>query len=500
MNTPLRRVGLAMLAMIVLLLGNATYIQVVDADDYRDDPRNQRVLLDEYSRERGQLISPDGTILAHSKPTKGRYEYLRRYPRGEVYAPVTGYYSLRYGSGGLEHAENDVLAGNDPRLFVRRLSDMFTGRDPRGGHVQLTINPKVQEAAFNAMRDKGFRGAVVALKPDTGEILAMVSAPSYNPNLLASHDGKKQEQAWYRWNCDPDNDKNCPEHENPMRNRAIQEFYPPGSTFKLVVAAAALENGASKDTKVESAANITLPGTQSADLENFAGSPCPGDTLEAAIQYSCNTAFAKIAGELGADKLRETAANFGIGAEDLEIPLSVEPSTLGELADQAQLYQSGIGQRDVRLTPLQDAMLSATIANRGMAMKPQLVRELLAPDLSTLEDFESEELTGDPALSEQNADALRDMMIKSEQNTLGGTNFPELKIASKTGTAEHGVDPKQTPPHAWYTAFAPFDDPKIAVAVIVESGGKHGDRAATGGALASEIGRLTIQAAIGDEE
>ncbi|WP_028851659.1 peptidoglycan D,D-transpeptidase FtsI family protein [Thermocrispum municipale] len=495
MNTPLRRVGLAMLAMMALLLANATYIQVVDADDYRDDPRNQRVLLEEYSRERGQIISQDGKILAHSKKTGGRYEFQRRYPNGEMYAPVTGYYSLRYGSGGLEHAENEVLAGNDPRLLVRRLSDMFTGRDPRGGHVRLTIDPKVQEAAYEAMKERGHRGAVVALRPDTGEILAMVSLPSYDPNQLASHDGRKQERAWFRWNCDPDGDKGCKEHNNPMRNRAIQEFYPPGSTFKLVTTAAALENGATKDTRVESAASVILPGTRT-PLANFGGAPCPGSTLQDALAHSCNTAFAKLAGQLGADKLRETAKNFGIGMDDLEIPMSVTPSGLGELGSEAELYQAGIGQRDVRLTPLQDAMLSATIANHGMAMRPHLVKELLAPALSVLEPVEPEELTGEPALSRHNAEVLRDMMIKSEQNTLGAGPYSHLKIASKTGTAEHGANPKQTPPHAWYTAFAPYDDPKVAVAVIVESGGKHGDLAATGGALASEIGRLTMKAAL----
>lgn len=501
MNTPLRRVGLAMLAMVALLLANATYIQVVDADDYRSDSRNQRVLLDEYARERGQLVSQfGGKILANSKPVKGRFQYLRRYPQGEMYAPVTGYYSWRYGSGFMERAENDILAGNDPRLFVRRLSDMFTGRDPRGGHVQLTIDPAAQQAAYQAMRDKGNRGAVVALNPRTGEILAMVSTPSFDPNKLASHDGQKQASAWYRWNCVPGRDKGCREHGNPMRNRAIQETYPPGSTFKLVVAAAALENGATKDTKVESAANIQLPGTEGADLENFAGSACPGSTLEAALANSCNTAFAKMAGDLGADKLRATAQNFGIGMDDLEIPMSVEQSGLGELSSPPELYQTGIGQRDVRLTPLQDALLAATVANRGMAMKPQLVKELLAPDLSTLEDFEPEELTGDRAMSESNADVLRDMMVKSEQNTQGGEALPDLKIASKTGTAEHGEDPKQTPPHAWYTAFAPYDNPQVAVAVIVESGGEHGDLAATGGALASEIGRLTLQAAMRENQ
>ncbi|MGH3949082.1 MAG: penicillin-binding transpeptidase domain-containing protein, partial [Pseudonocardiaceae bacterium] len=216
------------------------------------------------------------------------------------------------------------------------------------------------------------------------------------------------------------------------------------------------------------------------------------------LAYSCNTAFAAIAGDLGADKLRATAENFGIGMTDLDVPMRVAPSGLGDLASEAELYQSGIGQRDVRLTPLQDALLSATVANGGTAMKPHLVNALLAPDLTTIEEYEPEELTGTPAMSTENANILRDMMIASEGNTAGGGKSGDLTIASKTGTAEHGTEPKSTPPHAWYTAFAPANDPQVAVAVIVESGGDRG-LAATGGTVAAEIGRLTIEAALGGQ-
>lgn len=487
MNTPLRKVGIAMLAMVTMLLVNATYIQVVKADDYRTDGRNSRVLLDEYSRERGKIVSEvAGQVLAGVRPTDDRLQFRRTYTNGPMYAPVTGYYSVRYGADGLERAYDDFLNGSDPRLFVRRLSDMITGRDPRGGNVKLTVRPAVQEAAYRAMTERGYQGAVVALDPKTGDILAMVSTPSYDPNRLASHSSEEQQQAWETYT----------ENEaNPMLNRTIKETYPPGSTFKLVVAAAALENGATADTKINTASEVQLPNT-SADLENFAGQPCPGGTLADALAYSCNTAFAQLAAELGAEKLRETAADFGIGMTDLTIPMSVVPSQLGDMASDAALYQSGIGQRDVRLTPMQDALLSATVANDGVAMTPQLVRALLAPDLSTIEEFAPEELTGDPAMSAANAQVLTEMMIASEANTSGGGKDSDLKIASKTGTAEHGVDPKATPPHAWYTAFAPHDNPEVAVAVIVESGGDRG-LAATGGTVAAEIGRATIAAAAG---
>lgn len=489
MNVPLRRVGLAMLVMIVLLLANSTYIQVVAADKYRLNPLNNRVLYDEYARERGQIVSQyNGMALAKSKRTNDQLQFLRQYPEGPAFAPVTGYYSWRYGATGIEQAENDILSGNDPRLFVRRMSDMVTGRDPRGGHVRLTINPKVQEAAYNAMMANGYSGAVVAMNPKTGEILGMVSTPSFDPNRLASHDGEEQEKAWTAGNADK---------SKPMVNRAIQETYPPGSTFKLVVAAAALEAGRTAKTKVETAGSIKLPDGVTT-LPNFAGEKCPGDTLKDALAHSCNTAFAKLAGQLGADKLRATAANFGFGQNDLQIPLSVQESQLGQIENASQLYQSGIGQHDVRVTPLQDALMAATIANGGTAMKPQLVKDLLAPGVTTMEGYDPEELTGDPAMSEHSAKVLTDMMIASEQNTTGSQAYPKGFIASKTGTAQHGVNAERNP-HAWYTAFAPAKNPKVAVAVIVENGGNLGD-AATGGKVASAIGRTTIGAALGGKQ
>ncbi|GAA5158155.1 MULTISPECIES: peptidoglycan D,D-transpeptidase FtsI family protein [Amycolatopsis] len=487
MNKPMRRVGIAMLVMVVLLLINSTYIQVVKADDYRTDSRNQRVLLDEYSRQRGSFVSQyNGQVIADVVATDDKLKFERHYVNGPLYAPVTGYYSVRYGSAGLERVEDDILTGSDPRLFVRRLSDMVTGRDPRGGNVQLTINPAVQQAAYNAMTSRGYTGAVVAMNPKTGEILAMVSTPSYDPNGLASHDGDAQQKAWKQFTNDP---------KNPMLNRAISETYPPGSTFKLVVAAAELQNGAGPDTPVSNAPNVKLPGTN-VTLENYGGETCPGTTFKDALAHSCNVPFATFAGELGADKLRQTAANFGIGQTDLAIPTKVAASGLGALDSTAALYQSGIGQRDVRLTPLQDCLLAATVANGGMAMKPQLVKKLLAPDLSDLQGFTPEELTGTPALSAANAEILKQMMEASEDNTKGGGKKANIKIASKTGTAEHGNDPKNTPPHAWYTAFAPADDPQIAVAVIVESGGNRGLEA-TGGSVAAEIGRAAINAQLG---
>jgi peptidoglycan glycosyltransferase len=501
MNTPLRRVGLAMLAMIMLLLANATYIQVVKADDYRNDPRNQRVLLEEYARQRGRIITSDEVIIANIKGTNDRLRYQRTYANGQMYAPVTGFYSVRYGATGLERAEDEILNGSDDRLFVRRLSDLITGRDPRGGNIVTTINSKVQKAAFQAMTSNGFKGAVVALKPQTGEILGMVSTPSFDPNLLAAHDGDDQEKAYNKYRDDKNPNK-------PMLNRAIQDNYAPGSTFKLVTASTALEDGKDKDYQLTAAPGIDVLTGDPCDpsdgssrcLSNFAGSSCgSGQTasMATAIQLSCNTAFAQLAHQEGADKLSAQAAKYGIGQTDLTIPMSVVPSCIGpadgsclSVDNGGALYQSGIGQRDVRLTALQNAVIAGTIANDGERMRPQLVQKILAPDLSVISDFE-EESEAD-AISSNSAEQLRDMMILSEEHTGGDGKHGDLTVASKTGTAETGADPKNTPPFAWYVAFAPAEDPQVAVAVVVEST----DVAATGGKLSASIGRATIDAAL----
>ncbi|HET9144345.1 penicillin-binding protein 2 [Actinophytocola sp.] len=493
MNTPLRRVGLAMLAMIVLLLANATYIQIVKADDYRADARNRRVLFDEYARQRGRIQSQfNGEILASVTPTNDRLRYLRQYPAGPLYAPVTGFYSVRYGATGLERTEDSILNGSDDRLFVRRLSDLITGRDPRGGNIVVTINPQAQKAAFDGLSARDFNGAVVALRPQTGEILAMVSTPSFDPNQLAAHDAAAQEQAYNQVRDEKNNRK-------PLLNRAVSESYFPGSTFKLVVAAAALEDGKDKNTQLPAASSIKI--NANTDLSNYNNRPCgSGQTasMETALQLSCNTAFAQLAHDLGEDKLRRQAQLFGIGDADLTVPMPVAQSCVGprrdgnclNIVDGPALYQSGIGQRDVRLTPMQNAMIVATIANGGLLMRPQLIKQVQAPDLDEISDLEPDSVGR--AMSARNAEALRDMMIKSEEHTGGAGKVPGLTIASKTGTAETGNDPKNTPPYAWYVAFAPADNPKIAVAVVVESR----DVAATGGRDAASIGRATIREAL----
>ena len=500
MNTPLRRVSLAMMVMVVLLLANDMYVQVVQADSYRTNPNNSRVLDQEYSVPRGVIVTADGRLLASSTATNDRLKYLRVYSNGPMYAPVTGYFSFIYGSIGVEKVENDILNGSDNRLFVRRLSDLITGKDTGGGNVQLTVQSKIQAAAYNTMVQNGFTGAAVAIRPSTGEILAMADTPSYDPNQLSSHDTTTQTNAMKA------NNPSSP--VSPLIDQPISATYEPGSTFKLIVASAALSGGADPNANnLPAASTITLPGTTTT-LSNFGGETCPGGvggqvSITDAIAHSCNTAFATLAGQVGASALTAQAAKYGFG-QGTTIPLNVTRSCMGpRLSGDCMniqggtpaVFQSGIGQRDVQETPLQNALVAATIANGGKEMQPQLVESLSATDLSTVQGF-TPQVMNPSVLSPDVANQLKAAMVLSENNSGKLNKQANIPIASKTGTAEHGNDPKHTQPYGWYVAFAPVDNPQIAVAVVVTSGG-HYDAATIGALVAAPVGRAMINAALG---
>jgi penicillin-binding protein A len=471
-NAPLRRVAISVLVLFTLLILNVNYIQVVRSDELRSDRGNTRVLVEEYGRERGAIVV-SGNEIARSVPTDDRLEYLRTYPSGPTYAAVTGYYSVIYGATQMEDAANEVLAGNDPRLTFRRLTDLFTGRDPQGGDVVLTLDPGVQQAAMAGL--EGSVGAVVALNPSTGAVLGMASTPTYDPNELSSHDPAAiREYAEALEALEPD----------PRLNRAISDNYPPGSVFKVIVSAAALENGYEPDTVIPAPRTFTLPGT-STELENFGGSACSSSDEQPLIQaltISCNTAFAMLGIELGEDAIREEAEAFGIDEEGMEIPLDVVPSFVGDIADDAQLGVSSIGQQDVRMTPLQAAMVAAAVGNDGDLMQPYMVDHVRAPDLTVIDQTEPE--LRSEATSAEVADQLTEMMISVVQNGSGtAAQIPGVQVAGKTGTAENAG-----PDHNWFVGFAPADDPQIAVAVFIANGG------GTGGELSAPIARDVMSA------
>ncbi len=487
MNRPLRRVALGCLVLFGLLLLNVNYVQVVKADAYRDNPSNSRVLLRTYERERGPIavVATDGAgreVLAQSTRTDGPLTFLRTYPGGPAYAHVTGYYSLVYGRTGIERSQDRVLSGEDDRLFVRRLSDYVTGREPRGGGVLLTLYPSAQRAALQGLAST--RGSVVALDPRTGAVLAMVSNPSYDPARLSSFEPAAIRSYYDQLLADPD---------DPMVNRAISKTYPPGSTFKVVTAAAALRtDGTTAETPVPSPPTLDLPQT-STDLQNFGGGTCGGDpiTLADALRISCNTAFAALGLKVGEDALREQAEAFGLNNDDLSVPTSVATSVFARGIAPPSLAQSAIGQFEVRVTPLQMAMVAAGIANKGQVMKPYLVREVQAPDLSRLDLAEPEvyKRAVDPRVA---AELTKMMQLVVADGSGVRAQIPGISVAGKTGTAQHAPG---RPPHAWFIGFAPAEDPRVAVAVVIEDGGSLGSEA-TGGALSAPIARDVMRAVL----
>lgn len=481
MNEPIRRLSAVVLLLFLTLMGAGSWVQFVKSSQLGEDPRNIRTLYKQFGSFRGPIIV-DGQAIVSSVPVNDPFNYQRTYTNGPLYAPVTGYYSIGPGRSALEATENALLDGSADALFWTRLGELFAGTEQQGASVELTINGAVQQAAYDALGDR--QGAVVALNPRTGAILAMVSTPSYDPAALAVHSSGESNRLYQSLVSD---------QTDPLINRAIGgDTYPPGSTFKLVVAAAALEAGYSPDTVIDGPQELALPLT-SATIKNYGGERCgPTDqiTLLEALRVSCNTAFAKLAMDLGWPAVESMAANFGWGS-GLDIPLNVTPSRLPGSPDAPQVAQSGIGQFDVRATPLQMAMVAAAIANKGVLMKPYLVDTVRDPSLRVVEQTNAEKLS--TPMSADTAAALTVMMqAVVNQGTGTAARIDGVSVAGKTGTAETGLG---TAPHTWFVAFAPAENPTVAVAVLVENGGDIGNEA-TGGKVAAPIAKAVIEAAL----
>jgi penicillin-binding protein A len=487
MNKPIRAMSIFCLLLFAALLLNATYLQYVDAGSLDKRADNKRVRDAEFSRKRGAIVA-GGTSVAESRRTNDQYVYQRVYKEPLKYAQLTGYFSYIYGRSAVESSENEILSGSDPRLFVNRVVDLLGNSQPTGGSVTLTVDPKAQNAAFDGLRALGkhVEGAVVALEPSTGKVLAMVSNPTYDPNLLASHAFGSVQGAWKSLNSDKD---------RPLLNRGIQEVYPPGSTFKLVTASAALASGQyTPDTKVKGGASLNLPQTTT-NLVNENGSTCGGSsiTLTQALEVSCNVSFGDIGLKLGAAALRAQAEKFGFGQTYLnDLPGQV-PSRFPAHLDQPQTALSAIGQFDVAATPLQMAMVASGIADGGTVMRPYVVDEIRAPDLSVL-DKTSPEAYRSNAISSSVARQLTAMMVEVvDRGTATTAQIPGIKVAGKTGTAQSSPS---RPPYAWFVSFAPADNPQVAVAVLVEDAGVARN-AISGSGLAAPIAKKVMEAVIG---
>ena len=474
----INRVTAAIIVLLLALIINISYIQVFQASELRNQAGNQRVTLTEYSRERGPILISSQAI-AESTATDDALKYLREYQDGETFSAITGFYSVVYGSTGIESEENDVLAGNDSRFFVDRLQQLFANREPKGGAIRLTVNPAAQTAAMKALN--GRTGAVVAIDATTGEILALASSPSFDPNVLSSHDAADIQQNYEALNADPN---------QPLLNRPLAMTLPPGSTFKLVTAAAALESGDyTADTELPGPKQINLPGTD-VELGNWNSKSCGTDevtTLQKALEISCNTAFAWLGMELGAEAIDEQARKFGFESE-FEVPMMAAVSRFPTDLNKPQTAMSAIGQFDVRATALQMAMVAGGIANDGVVMKPFLVSQVLGTDLAVLQSTTPSAFGR--AMSNGNAKILQDMMIGVVRDgTASKARIAGLAVGGKTGTAENAPG---EPAHAWFVGFAPMGESQIAIAVVLENGG--GETEISGNSLAAPIAAAVIRA------
>ena len=500
MNATLRRLSTVVMVMFLALMVSTTWIQFVQAKSLNEDPRNVRGTYSALSRDRGPIVVSNGDPIATSVPVDDNFKYQRTYSDGDagaasVYAPITGYFAINGTITGMERYANSYLAGEDDSLWLDRLQNLITGEEAQGSSVELTIDPKVQKAAWDALGD--YTGAAVALDPKTGAILAMVSKPSYDPNRLAVHDSTEvnatsEELINTKPTINNRDGSQGTSTDSVLSNRAIQMIKPPGSTFKLVTAAAALESGNYSADKMIPAKDNYVPPHMSQPVGNFGGYPCADSqemTLKEAMTISCNSAFAELAVTLGAEQMNDTFEAFGLN-EELDIPMQVEPGTYPADGSEDLIAYSGIGQGGVLLTPLQDAMIAAGIANGGVVMEPYLIKGVRDSDLELVEQTKPRRLS--TAVSSTTADALTDMMISVVNEGSGtGAQLPGIQVAGKTGTAEE--DPRA--PTLWFTSFAPADDPQIAVSVMLENQGEATETT-TGGALAAPIAAKILQAAI----
>ena len=481
MNRQVRRVGLVLVLMFLSLFVMASSIQVLRSDALYQDTRNVRASYETYKTQRGPILV-GGVPVVESIPYNDAYRFLRNY-ESVIYSPIMGYFSLFNGSSGLERSMNSYLSGQSSAQFFEQINALLDGKPVIGAAVELTIDPAIQRAAWDALGNR--KGAVVAIEPSTGRILAMVSKPTFDANKLAGHLYEPANEAFLASNEDAN---------QPLINRAIEgDLYHPGSVFKLVVAAAALESGRyTVASSFPNPATYLLPGTTT-EIQNSNDKKCGAGetvTLQVALIRSCNIPFAELAVALGQDRIRAQAALMGFGA-DLSIPMKVTPSIYPESLDEAQTALTGFGQFDVRVTPLQMAMISAAIANQGVMMQPQIVRMVVASNLNVLLDPQPKVLSA--PMSRLTAGYLTRMMVDSvEIGVAKRAGIPGFAVAGKTGTAQNGaLDPYTL----WFTGFAPAADPKVAVAVVVEDGGGIGQNG-TGNQIAAPIARAVMEAVL----
>ncbi|MFJ8502446.1 peptidoglycan D,D-transpeptidase FtsI family protein [Streptomyces avermitilis] len=481
MNKTIRRAAVFTLLLVLALLVRATWVQFYDGKALADNKDNRRNAIALYANPLGNIIVAGDAITGSARTTGGDLAYKRTYTDGSLYAAVTGYSSQVYGATQLEGVYQNLLDGTDNQL--KNPLDTITNKRADPGDVVTTIDPDVQKAAYRALGDN--KGAAVAIDPTTGKILAAVSTPSYDPSTFSAGNSA----AWTKLTKDPD---------KPMTNRALRQPLPPGSTFKLVVAAAALENGlySSVDKDTDSPNPYTLPGTTQVLANENASAPCENASIRVALQYSCNNVFAKMAVDLGQDEVRAMAEKFGFNDTSQDVPVRAYPSLYPSDMDKAQTGLSGIGQFDVTATPLQMAMVSAAIANDGKLVSPHMVSQTSDADGTVLKDYDDSTETKE-IVSSSTAEQLRSaMQTVVEEGTGTNARISGATVGGKTGTAQHGENNSKTP-YAWFTSYAKSDSSgkEVAVAVMVEQSDAARSEV-SGNGLAAPVAKAMMRAAL----
>ncbi|MDI3423541.1 peptidoglycan D,D-transpeptidase FtsI family protein [Streptomyces luteolus] len=485
MNRPLRHIAVFCGLLVLALLIRANWIQYAQSEPLAKHEKNRRVSIERYAKERGNIIVA-GKPITGSKAVEGTdFKYKRTFKDGAMYAPVTGYASQAFGANQLEALNDELLSGTDDRLFLKNTLNMFTNDKPRGGDVVTTIDPAAQKAAYEGLGD--LKGGVAALDPDTGRVLALASTPSYDPSTFAGM-SEKDSKAWQKLNKDKD---------KPLLNRALKETYAPGSTFKVLTAAAAIESGRVSDINAptDTPEPWTLPDTRT-ELPNLNKSGvCENASLKVAMQYSCNTVFAKLAAEIGKDEMRETAEKFGFNNGELDIPVRAGKSIYPTDINRPQTALTGIGQGSLTASPLQIAMIASAIANDGKLMEPHMIDELRGPDTDILEKTDPKEMA--QPISAETADKVREAMVfTAEQGSGQPALIDGIEVGAKTGTAQHGVDNK-LPPYAWFISYGKnAEGKKVAVAVFVDPGQDIPRDQIAGGKLGGPIAKAVMEAVL----
>ncbi|MCQ6552151.1 penicillin-binding transpeptidase domain-containing protein [Streptomyces sp. C10-9-1] len=485
MNKPLRRIAIFCGLLVLALMIRDNWLQYVRADELNTHKLNKRVEIERYAHARGNIVVEGKAITGSEETDDTYYKFKRTYTNGPMWAPVTGYASQVFGANQIEKLEDGILSGNSDQLFFDRTMAMFTGDEKKGGNVVTTLNAKAQEAAFKGLGDK--KGAVAAIDPKTGKILALASTPSYDPSSFAGR-LKDDEKAWVSLTEDED---------KPMLNRALRETYPPGSTFKVVTAAAALENGKVDDINAatDTPEPYILPGTATPMVNHAQG--CENASLNRAMEVSCNSVFAKLGDDVSRDKMVEMAEKFGFNNPEIDTPVRAAASVYDKEMSRDGNAQSAIGQFNTAATPLQMAMVTAAIANDGKLMKPYMIDKLESPDLEVVQQNEPEEMSR--PISAENAQLLQQMMENVvERGTGGNAAIPGVKVGGKTGTAQHGENNSKNP-YAWFISYAKdANGSPVAVAVVVEDSDARRDDI-SGGGLAAPIAKAVMKAVLDDK-